>query len=64
MNEINSVSDIDKVVVDSKEVDSEDDRIFKSMRLRFFLSKKIMSLFLKIPRVYPEQPLTFQHGNL
>lgn len=59
MNEINSATEFDKVVVDSKEVDSEDDRIFKSMRLRLFLGKKILSLFLKIPRAYPEQPLIF-----
>ncbi len=59
MNEINTVIDFDKVIVDSKEVDSEDERIFKSMRIRLFLNKKIMSLFLKIPKLYPNEPLSF-----
>ncbi len=59
MNEINTIIDFDKVIVDSKEVDSEDERIFKSMRIRLFLNKKIMSLFLKIPNLYPNEPLSF-----
>ncbi len=53
-----------RVHIDTKEVDAENEEIIKGMRIRIVSGKRIITLALKIPLNYPEEPVQFSHGNL
>ena len=50
--------------IDTKEVDAENEEIIKGMRIRIVSGKRIITLALKVPLNYPEEPVRFSHGNL
>ena len=52
MQEINSIKP--HIKIDAKEVDSNDERILKSIRIRIMIdSQKIVQLVIKVPSDYP-----------
>lgn len=50
--------------LDTKEVDAENDTVLKGARLRIFLDKKILTVAIKIPLNYPEEPIKFTFGSM
>ena len=64
LSEFSLISDFNKVIFDTKEVDPLNDTILKSMRVRLVIGEQILSLFIRLPLDYPREPLSFSYGNL
>jgi hypothetical protein len=62
--EIQNASGYNRINIDSKEVDSENESMLKGARLRVMVHKKILIVVIKIPRSYPEEPIKFSHGSM
>jgi len=64
MQEINSFKP--HIKIDAKEVDPNDERILKSIRIRIMIdSQKIVQLVIKVPSDYPSlEGLDISHGNI
>jgi hypothetical protein len=54
----------DRVQLDTKEVDAENDTVLKGARLRIFLGKKILTVAIKVTLNYPEEPIKFTYGSM
>jgi hypothetical protein len=56
--------DFDKIIFDAKELDPSDDRVLRSMRIRLVIGEQVFSLFMRFPKNYPSEAMTFSYGNL
>lgn len=52
----------DKVIFDSRDFDPVDDRIITTLKVRLILGDQILSLLIRAPRDYPEQPVELALG--
>jgi len=64
LSELHQVKVFDRVHLDTKEVDAENDTVLKGARLRLFLGKKILTVALKVTLSYPEDPIKFTYGSM
>ena len=64
VNEIQKVVGYHRVQIDTKEVDAENETILRGVRMRLITGKKIITLVLKVPVSYPDEPVKFSHGSL
>jgi len=64
LSELHQVKVFDRVHLDTKEVDAENDTVLKGARLRLFLGKMILTVALKVTLSYPEDPIKFTYGSM
>jgi len=56
--------DFGHVLIDTREVDPENDTVIRSLKLRLINGDRVLTVFVRVPELYPTEPLSFSYGNM
>ena len=63
-NEISEIEGFERVAVDQRKYEEDDERLLSHVDLRLFIKgNRILSLSMDIPEYYPNEPIHFTAGS-